>query len=188
VSDLIRLSAAELGERLASGDVSSVEATQAHLDRIAAVDGVVHAFLHVDGERALATAADIDRRRDAGEQLGALTGVPIAIKDVLVTEGMPSTAGSRILEGWIPPYDATPVRLVREAGMVPLGKTNMDEFAMGSSTRGTSSGSPAAPAAAPRHPSRASRRRSRSAATPAARSASPRTSPAPSASSPPTGP
>jgi aspartyl-tRNA(Asn)/glutamyl-tRNA(Gln) amidotransferase subunit A len=131
---LIRLTAAALGERLASGDVSSVEATRAHLDRIAAVDGAVHAFLHVDGERALETAADIDRRRAAGEALGPLAGVPIAIKDVLVTEGMPSTAGSRILEGWVPPYDATPVRKVREAGMVPLGKTNMDEFAMGSST------------------------------------------------------
>ena len=95
MSDLIRLSAAELGERLAAGDVSSVEVTRAHLDRIAAVDGAVHAFLHVDGERALETAADIDRRRAAGEQLGALAGVPIAIKDVLVTEGMPTTAGSR---------------------------------------------------------------------------------------------
>ena len=131
---LIRLTAAELGARLAAGEVSSVEATRAHLDRIAAVDGAVHAFLHVDGERALETAADIDRRRAAGEALGPLAGVPIAIKDVLVTEGMPSTAGSRILEGWVPPYDATPVRKVREAGMIPLGKTNMDEFAMGSST------------------------------------------------------
>jgi aspartyl-tRNA(Asn)/glutamyl-tRNA(Gln) amidotransferase subunit A len=133
VSDLIRLSAAELGAKLASGEVSSVEATRAHLDRIAAVDGAVHAFLHVN-EAALDTASDIDRRRAAGEELGPLAGVPIAIKDVLVTTGMPSTSGSRILEGWIPPYDATPVRKVREAGMVPLGKTNMDEFAMGSST------------------------------------------------------
>ena len=196
VSDLIRLSAAELGERLAAGDVSSVEATRAHLDRIAAVDGAVHAFLHVEGERALETAAGIDRRRAAGEQLGPLAGVPIAIKDVLVTEGMPSTAGSRILEGWIPPYDATPVRLVREAGMVPLGKTNMDEFAMGSSTEHSAYGPTHNPWDLERIPGgsgggsaasvAASRRRSRSAATPAARSASPRTSPAPSASSPPT--
>jgi aspartyl-tRNA(Asn)/glutamyl-tRNA(Gln) amidotransferase subunit A len=131
---LIRLSAAALGERLASGDVSSVEATRAHLDRIAAVDGSVHAFLHVAGERALETAADIDRRRATGEVLGPLAGVPIAIKDVLVTEGMPSTAGSRILEGWVPPYDATPVRSLKAAGLPILGKTNMDEFAMGSST------------------------------------------------------
>lgn len=133
MSDLIRLSAADLAAKLASGEVSSVEATKAHLDRIEAVDGAVHAFLHVN-EAALETAAAVDRRRAAGDELGPLAGVPIAIKDVLVTTGMPSTSGSRILEGWIPPYDATPVRKVREAGMVPLGKTNMDEFAMGSST------------------------------------------------------
>ncbi|MCD5346924.1 Asp-tRNA(Asn)/Glu-tRNA(Gln) amidotransferase subunit GatA [Agromyces sp. H3Y2-19a] len=132
--DLIRLNAADLAGRLAAGDVSSVEATRAHLDRIAAVDGAVHAFLHVDADRALAAAAEVDRARAAGESLGELAGVPIAIKDVLVTEGMPSTSGSKILEGWIPPYDATPVRKVREAGLIPLGKTNMDEFAMGSST------------------------------------------------------
>ncbi|MEF3403995.1 Asp-tRNA(Asn)/Glu-tRNA(Gln) amidotransferase subunit GatA [Agromyces sp. CCNWLW203] len=132
--ELIRLSAAELGAKLAAGEVSSVEATRAHLDRIAAVDGAVHAFLHVEGERAIETAAEIDRQRAAGAPLGPLAGVPIAIKDVLVTKGMPSTSGSRILEGWIPPYDATPVTKVREAGMIPLGKTNMDEFAMGSST------------------------------------------------------
>ena len=132
--DILRLSAAELGERLAAHEISSVEATQASLDRIAAVDGGVHAFLHVAADDAIATAADVDSRRASGEKLGPLAGVPIAIKDVLVTEGMPTTAGSRILEGWIPPYDATTVRLVREAGMVPLGKTNMDEFAMGSST------------------------------------------------------
>ncbi|WP_395242931.1 Asp-tRNA(Asn)/Glu-tRNA(Gln) amidotransferase subunit GatA [Agromyces sp. MMS24-K17] len=132
--ELTRLDAADLAAKLAAGDVSSVEATRAHLDRIEAVDGAVHAFLHVAGERALAAAADVDRRRAEGEALGSLAGVPIAIKDVLVTEGMPSTAGSRILEGWVPPYDATPVRKVREAGLIPLGKTNMDEFAMGSST------------------------------------------------------
>ncbi|CAN5340135.1 Asp-tRNA(Asn)/Glu-tRNA(Gln) amidotransferase subunit GatA [soil metagenome] len=136
-AELIRLTAAELGARLAAGDISSVEATQAHLDRIAAVDGDVHAFLHVNAD-ALAAAARVDERRAAasrsGEPLGELTGVPIAIKDVLCTIGMPSTAGSKILEGWIPPYDATPVALLRKAGLVPLGKTNMDEFAMGSST------------------------------------------------------
>jgi aspartyl-tRNA(Asn)/glutamyl-tRNA(Gln) amidotransferase subunit A len=127
------MTAAELSAKLASREVSSVEVTQAHLDRIAAVDGDVHAFLHINAE-AIDTAALIDAQRAAGEPLGELAGVPIAIKDVLCTVGMPSTAGSRILEGWIPPYDATPVAKLKAAGLVPLGKTNMDEFAMGSST------------------------------------------------------
>ena len=131
--DLTRLTAADLAARLAAGEVSSVEATRAHLDRIAAVDGDVHAFLHVS-DHALDVAADIDRRRAAGEQLGELAGVPLAIKDVLVTTDMPSTSGSKILEGFLSPYDATVVARSRTAGLVPLGKTNMDEFAMGSST------------------------------------------------------
>ncbi|PJJ63554.1 Asp-tRNA(Asn)/Glu-tRNA(Gln) amidotransferase subunit GatA [Compostimonas suwonensis] len=132
--EITRLTASALGDKLRSGEVSALEATSAHLERIAAVDGAVHAYLHVAADGARQTAAEIDRKRAAGEQLHALAGVPIAIKDVLVTNDMPSTSGSRILEGWIPPYDATVVRRVREAGLVPLGKTNMDEFAMGSST------------------------------------------------------
>ncbi|KTR50788.1 MULTISPECIES: Asp-tRNA(Asn)/Glu-tRNA(Gln) amidotransferase subunit GatA [Curtobacterium] len=131
--DLTRLSAAALADALVARDVSSVEATRAHLDRIAAVDGDVHAFLHVN-ENALAAAKSIDSRRAAGDDLGALAGVPIAIKDVLCTQDMPTTSGSKILEGWRPPYDATPVAKLRAAGLVPLGKTNMDEFAMGSTT------------------------------------------------------
>ena len=133
MTELIHLNASELAAKLASKEVSSVEATQAHLDRIAAVDGDLHAFLHVSTD-ALAAAAAVDARRAAGESLGELAGVPIAIKDVLCTIDMPSTAGSKILEGWVPPYDATPVARLRAAGLVPLGKTNMDEFAMGSST------------------------------------------------------
>ncbi|SDH18072.1 Asp-tRNA(Asn)/Glu-tRNA(Gln) amidotransferase subunit GatA [Microbacterium pygmaeum] len=131
--ELIRLPAAELAGKLASREISSVEATQAHLDRIAAVDGDIHAFLHVS-DSALSAAAQIDRRRAAGEDLGPVAGVPLAVKDVLVTTDMPSTSGSRILEGYLSPYDATVVARARAAGLIPLGKTNMDEFAMGSST------------------------------------------------------
>jgi aspartyl-tRNA(Asn)/glutamyl-tRNA(Gln) amidotransferase subunit A len=133
MADLTRLTAAALAEGIAAGEFSSVEATRAHLDRIAEVDGDVHAFLHVNAG-ALDAAADVDRRRAAGEQLGPVAGVPLAIKDVLVTTDMPSTSGSRILEGYLSPFDATVVARSRAAGLIPLGKTNMDEFAMGSST------------------------------------------------------
>lgn len=133
MSDLTRISAADLAAKLASREVSSVEATRAHLDRIAAVDGDVHAYLHVNAA-ALDVASDIDKRRAAGEQLGELAGVPLAIKDVLVTTDQPTTSGSKILEGYRSPVDATVVERARAAGLVALGKTNMDEFAMGSST------------------------------------------------------
>jgi aspartyl-tRNA(Asn)/glutamyl-tRNA(Gln) amidotransferase subunit A len=133
-SDITRLSAAELAHALGSREVSSVEAVQAHLDRIAAVDAEVHAYLHVDGDGAIAAARAVDQRRASGEDLHVLAGVPIAVKDVMVTQGLPTTCGSKILEGWIPPYDATVVSRLKAAGMPILGKTNMDEFAMGSST------------------------------------------------------
>ncbi|MDH6422838.1 Asp-tRNA(Asn)/Glu-tRNA(Gln) amidotransferase subunit GatA [Aurantimicrobium minutum] len=134
MSDLIHKTAAELADMLAAGTTTSVEITQAHLDRIAAVDGDLNAFLHVNAAVSLEAAKQSDARRAAGAPLSPLDGVPIAIKDVLVTTDMPSTSGSKILEGWMSPYDATVVTKVREAGLVPLGKTNMDEFAMGSST------------------------------------------------------
>ncbi|UYM05837.1 Asp-tRNA(Asn)/Glu-tRNA(Gln) amidotransferase subunit GatA [Solicola gregarius] len=132
--NLTDLSAAELAARLAEGEVSSVDATRASLERISAVDDSINAFLHVDPDGALATARDVDERRAAGEELGPLAGVPIAVKDIIATKGLPTTCGSKILEGWVPPYDATVVARIRAAGMPIVGKTNMDEFAMGSST------------------------------------------------------
>ena len=137
---MITQSAAAMSEALSKGEVTSTELTQAHLDRIAGVDSSVKAFLHVDAEGALAQAARVDADRSSGKKLHPLAGVPLALKDVLTQEGIPTTAGSKILQGWKPQYDSTVVSKIKDAGIVILGKTNMDEFAMGSSTENSAYG------------------------------------------------
>ncbi len=134
MSDLTRQSAATLASAIARKEVSSEEVTRAHLDRISQVDERVHAFLYVDPESSIARAREVDQQLAKGERSSPLAGVPIALKDLLATKGVPTTCGSRILEGWRPPYNATIVDKLNAAGLVSLGKTNMDEFAMGSST------------------------------------------------------
>lgn len=133
MSDITRWSASDLSAALSSGEISSVEVTTAHLERIEATEPILGSFLAM-AEGAVARATEVDKKRSGGEALSALAGIPIAIKDVLCTTDMVTTAGSRILEGWLPPYDATVVSKLRAADSIFLGKTNMDEFAMGSST------------------------------------------------------
>ena len=137
---MINKTATEMADSLAKGETTSVELTQAHLDRVKAVDGQVKAFLHVDSEGALAQAKEVDARRAKGEKLSPIAGIPLALKDVLAQKGVPTTAGSKILQGWLPPYDSTVVSKLKSAGVVIMGKTNMDEFAMGSSTENSGYG------------------------------------------------
>ncbi|MFT4186412.1 MAG: Asp-tRNA(Asn)/Glu-tRNA(Gln) amidotransferase subunit GatA [Micrococcaceae bacterium] len=132
--NLVEFSAHEMAEGLIAGDFTSVELVEAHYERIAAVDEQIHAFLHLNKKEALETAKEVDQDRKAGKKLPYLAGVPIAIKDLIVTVGQPTTAGSKMLEGWESPYDATVITKIRENRMPILGKTNLDEFAMGSST------------------------------------------------------
>ena len=132
-SNLTDLPLAILVEQLRSGERSSVEVTGAFLDTIAANNPRLGAFLHVDRDAGLKQAAEIDAARAARQTLGPLAGVPVAVKDVLCAKGQPTTCGSRMLKEFVPPYDATVVSKLKQAGVVLIGRTNMDEFAMGSS-------------------------------------------------------
>ncbi len=138
--DCTTLSLTQLSQRLAEKALSSVEVTEACLRRVEQVDAKVKSFIRVDRDGALRAANASDARRAAGKTAGVLDGVPVALKDMLLTEGLETTAGSKILRGFIPPYDATVVRLLREAGTPILGKLNQDEFAMGSSTESSAYG------------------------------------------------
>ncbi len=138
MTDLCHLSLVEQARRIAVGGTTSRELVDAHLDRLDALDGELGTFLHVDREGARAAADAIDARRSRGDKLGPLAGVPIGFKDVLVTKGQPTTAASKLLAGWVPPYDAAVVEKLRAADAIVLGKQNCDEFGMGSSTENSS--------------------------------------------------
>jgi aspartyl-tRNA(Asn)/glutamyl-tRNA(Gln) amidotransferase subunit A len=139
-SELATLPLGTLIHELQSGGLRSVEVTTACLDSVAAQDARLGAFIHVDREFALKQAAEVDAMRAAGQTLGPLAGVPVAIKDVLCTIGQPATCASRMLKGFVPPYDATVIQKLKQAGVVLVGRTNMDEFAMGSSGENSACG------------------------------------------------
>ena len=140
MSELCDRSAIELAGLLRSGDASAVQVVESNLRRIEQVDERVHAFLTVTADVAREQAADVDRRLAAGEQLPPVAGIPVALKDVLCTRGITTTCGSKILHNYVPPYDCTPWKRLSEAGAVLAGKTNCDEFAMGSSNENSAFG------------------------------------------------
>lgn len=133
---LVTLTAAQMAAKIKSGEVSSRELVEAHLSVIDSAEPSINAFLKLAGDSALEQADAFDKKRAAGdtEDMSELAGVPIAIKDMIVTKGIETTAASKILQGWVPPYDATVITKLKAAGMPLLGKTNLDEFAQGSST------------------------------------------------------
>jgi len=137
---LLELSAVDLVAAIRRGEVSAVQAAEAFLDRITKLDGSINAFLHVDRTAALARAADVDKRRREGKPLGPLAGLPVAVKDALCTSDQPTTCASKMLAGYRPPYDAHVVARLRQADAVLVGKTNMDEFAMGGSNENSAFG------------------------------------------------
>ncbi len=138
--DLIHWTVLEHAARIRAGEACAEEVVQAFLDRIQLLDHRLNSFITLDAEGALAAARKVDQRLSRGERLGPLAGVPLALKDIFVTKGLETTCGSRILKGWIPPYDSTHVCRLREAGAIILGKLNMDEFAMGSSNETSAAG------------------------------------------------
>lgn len=150
---LTSLTAAELAEKIHAREITSREVTQAFLDRIAETNEELNSFLHVGAEEALAAADAVDKALDAGEEpASGLAGVPLALKDLLVTTDAPTTAASKMLEGYVSPYDATVTKRLREAGIPILGKTNLDEFAMGSSNENSAFGPAHNPYATERTP------------------------------------
>ncbi|HNP85499.1 MAG TPA: Asp-tRNA(Asn)/Glu-tRNA(Gln) amidotransferase subunit GatA [Kouleothrix sp.] len=134
MAELYELTITEARRRLDAGDITSVQLTEAVLERIAAVDSQVRAYLAISDDLAMRQARAADARRRAGNATGPLDGIPLAIKDVINVQGLTTTCGSKIIENFVPPYDSTAVARLKDAGAVLLGKTNCDEFAMGSST------------------------------------------------------